>query len=896
MTVKRLFFTFLTALALSTPAAGAIDGSWRVHQAFDQTVSRIIDSGRYTYILSHAMSLRQNSAPYNVGRPVLFRIDKEDPSGEWKALPAEFRLSGTFIDDAIYNPAGNFLIVAYDNGAIDLIYDSGELVRVDDMLFRNGMENHKVNQITLDTAGGRAFFATATGYFIVNLSTASVEKVANLGFECQWAAPCRGYIMVVDNDKNLLRAPEGNATTPGSFTPFIFDKTPSTTQSWLKNGQPVGIEALMPLTANTFAFIAKGTATNQYILAGARFDGTSWETGTYPPTQTAQTNFEITPANWLYKCDMYSNALSNRNGYLVKTNNHLVQLLRDTPTEGTWEEYSLRAAVVRERRVAERNIQAGSWDFNSFLFYVPRKSLYAASASGTGTDTQWTDTRDFGRPSAPLSGITNTVSYIPGYGIATASYGYTPFFGGVDPQIPANLSWYRNGKWTPLAAQINKPDWASDSKYATAYNRFVEYYPTNNPTGLTPDPDRPGFVYCGSVTHGITRFDLSDPDAYILRMNHTADEGKTLPGWVEMAPQNTSWNKLCSFSAPEFDTYGNMWSMRQNPDNKPGALEIWYWPAEARRQSANANNDPAAFQPWKHILVPTGFNGANQRMLLPVTIKGAENILFFGPNSQDGPWVAYDHNGTPDDTSDDHFNIIRKFGLTDGGSATIGYIAYMVNDPWTDRVWIGGGTGVHTIDPRTGVDGIKMEIPSLTFRDEPGRRERFFEQTASRAMAIDNLGRKWIGTSGLGVAVVSTDGTAIESIFDTSNSPLPSNTIVGIACDHETGIVMISTDRSLVEFAPGGLATYTDGAQATAIPSTVRPGSHTPVNLTGLPSGCDILVKDTLGHTVRNLGRSISGTMQWDTFDSTGERCPTGTYTIHAGDTGEPLATIRYMR
>ncbi len=906
MSVKHLFSALIATLALTSAftvnqAHAAIDGTWRQHQAFDQVVSKVIDGPRFTYLLTHARSIRSNSAPYNTATPVLFRIDKSVAAPRWEALSSKFDLSGTFIDDAIYVPMAGCICIVYDNGGIDLIYDDGKISRIEDLMSRMSTEDNSVNQMTPDPNQKSIYVATKCGYYVIDIENGYVDKIVKLGINVQWITRCDDSLVMLTDSKEMLRASVSKATSATDFTPFTFDLFPSK-GTWLQNGQPIRIENLMPLTDKTFAYVASGTANQEYILCAARKTADNrWETGALPPTANGQTKIEAYNSYWQYKTPLYHFTVPNRDGYMITLGNYYTQISRiaaQSQYQANWDNFSAAITSIRNRTGIPANALVGSWDFQNFIQYVPRATLTALSVNGNNENAVWTQTRDFGRPNAPLAGITNSVSYIPGYGIATASYGYTRLFGGVSPYVPANLSYYRNGVWTPVSPQLNRPEWAatSSSPHYTTFNRVMESYPTNNPSGLTPDPDMPGMLYCGSITHGITRYDLANPEADILRMSHPKDEMASLPGHVSICPTSSVWAAVCSFSEPTFDNNGTLWTLHNNVDNSPTAFEVWYWTREARQASRDANTDPSQFSQWKSFKVPVNMASAHYHLLHPVTLPGAESILMFGNNTANQPWVFYDHNNTPDDTSDDRYITINRFPQKIGGPLLTANYTKIISDNETGRVWMAGSFGLIWMDPSEGIENLTFETPKFYFRDEPNRREAFFENTCTTSIAKDSNGRKWVGTSGLGVVVISADGKTIEAIFNTSNSDIPSDFVTGIACDLETGIVMISTERGLAEFMPGG-ASYSAGKfESKVFPEVVLPSNPTPVIISGIPSGCDIIIKNSKGETVRNLGLSTSGSIAWDTLDLEGNRCATDIYSVHAGDDPEKIATIKYLK
>src|SRR5690606_40092220 len=60
------------------------------------------------------------------------------------------------------------------------------------------------------------------------------------------------------------------------------------------------------------------------------------------------------------------------------------------------------------------------------------------------------------------------------------------------------------------------------------------------------------------------------------------------------------------------------------------------------------------------------------------------------------------------------------------------------------------------------------------------------------ALAVDGGNRKWVGTE-QGVWLFGTEGENLIHYFNRDNSPMPSNRVLDIAIDDETGEVFIAT-------------------------------------------------------------------------------------------------------
>jgi ligand-binding sensor domain-containing protein len=63
-------------------------------------------------------------------------------------------------------------------------------------------------------------------------------------------------------------------------------------------------------------------------------------------------------------------------------------------------------------------------------------------------------------------------------------------------------------------------------------------------------------------------------------------------------------------------------------------------------------------------------------------------------------------------------------------------------------------------------------------------------------IAVDGANRKWLGTEGDGLYVLSPDGTETIHRFSSENSPLPSDYIQSITLHPETGEAFIGTSAA----------------------------------------------------------------------------------------------------
>lgn len=148
-------------------------------------------------------------------------------------------------------------------------------------------------------------------------------------------------------------------------------------------------------------------------------------------------------------------------------------------------------------------------------------------------------------------------------------------------------------------------------------------------------------------------------------------------------------------------------------------------------------------------------------------------------------------------------------------------------------------------------------------------------------MAIDGANRKWFGTNGYGIYLISADNMSQIQHFTTDNSPLLSNTVSAIAINHTTGEVYFATENGLCSYVSDATATNTEMTtdNVWAYPNPVEPGYKGPITITGLSLNANVKILTSNGAIV-NEGHSNGGTYIWDGCDQKGRRVASGIYMV----------------
>ncbi|OJJ15184.1 hypothetical protein BKI52_39660 [marine bacterium AO1-C] len=145
-------------------------------------------------------------------------------------------------------------------------------------------------------------------------------------------------------------------------------------------------------------------------------------------------------------------------------------------------------------------------------------------------------------------------------------------------------------------------------------------------------------------------------------------------------------------------------------------------------------------------------------------------------------------------------------------------------------------------------------------------------------IAVDGGNRKWMGTNN-GLWLFNPDGTQLVNNFTTKNSPLPSDVILDIAIQPQTGEVFIATDKGVVSYRGTATEGTTTHQTVKVFPNPVRPNYTGLVGISGLVANARVKITDTSGKLIYQT-QAQGGTVSWDLRDYTGFRAKSGIYLI----------------
>ncbi len=199
-------------------------------------------------------------------------------------------------------------------------------------------------------------------------------------------------------------------------------------------------------------------------------------------------------------------------------------------------------------------------------------------------------------------------------------------------------------------------------------------------------------------------------------------------------------------------------------------------------------------------------------------------------------------------------------------------------------IWIGTDNGPYTYPGSKAVSEISstsFSRPKIPKNDGTDLADYLLAEQKITTIAVDGANRKWIGTEGSGVFLVSASGDAVLENFTEENSLLISNDINSIVINQESGEVFIGTDKGLISYMGDAITGKPDYSNVYAFPNPVRPDMDNKVIVTGLIKDSNVRVTDLAGNVVA-YGISAGGQFTWDCRNRRGQIVAPGIYLVFA--------------
>ena len=209
---------------------------------------------------------------------------------------------------------------------------------------------------------------------------------------------------------------------------------------------------------------------------------------------------------------------------------------------------------------------------------------------------------------------------------------------------------------------------------------------------------------------------------------------------------------------------------------------------------------------------------------------------------------------------------------------------YSIAEGHDGAIWIGTSQGVAVYNNPGRIwesEIFYASQPGLDLND--GIYHPLLSTETVTAIAVDGANRKWLGTNGSGVFLVSESGEKEVEHFTAENSPLLSNIIRSISVNEQSGEVFFGTDKGLISFQGDASGGKDDYSGVYVFPNPVRETYNGPVTITGLIAESDVKITDIGGNLVFKT-TSLGGQAVWDGRNLNGRRVKTGVYLVFCND------------
>lgn len=248
-------------------------------------------------------------------------------------------------------------------------------------------------------------------------------------------------------------------------------------------------------------------------------------------------------------------------------------------------------------------------------------------------------------------------------------------------------------------------------------------------------------------------------------------------------------------------------------------------------------------------------------------------------------WFVNAHSDNPSlycyEPQENSITKYNNFVNQDGTKLQFSY-TYCVCEDLAGNIWIGTDVGPMYLsaeeiaDPSRGF--IQYKVPR---NDGTNYADYLLSGISISFIAVDKAGRKWFGTNGDGVYLISEDNNTQEQHFTESNSKLLSNTIESIAINNNTGEVFFGTSKGLCSYVSDATTSNDnmDKDNVWAYPNPVTPDYTGLITVKGLSFNTDVKICNASGTLIAE-GHSNGGTFTWDGCDKNGNQVASGVYMV----------------
>lgn len=397
---------------------------------------------------------------------------------------------------------------------------------------------------------------------------------------------------------------------------------------------------------------------------------------------------------------------------------------------------------------------------------------------------------------------------------------------------------YEGGKWT-----------AFDDKAAIDLVGEVAY---RNVTDVVQDPNDSEHHWIGTKQSGIYEF------RNYKMVKHYSYDNSLLSS---ILPNNVNAGLYVRTTALNIDPQGNLWMCNNGTDTiikilKPNGTWKGYYYKEITKKPT-----------WDNTYF-------DKRGWAWINCRRQTNA--YGPSGL----MIINTNGTIDNQGDDKYRFLATFANQDGTSYSPD-LWYCAAEDLDGAMWVGNTHGLFMTETPENVfdNGFYLTQVKVPRNDGSNLADYLLNNVPVKCIAVDGANRKWIGTVGNGVYLISADGIETIHHFTKDNSPLISDVINDIAINGSTGEVFIATEAGLCSYMGDATDAEEEMEQSNikVFPNPVTPEYSGDVHITGLAYNSNVKIANAGGKLVYE-GMSNGGQFTWNCCYNTGKHVASGIY------------------
>ena len=323
-----------------------------------------------------------------------------------------------------------------------------------------------------------------------------------------------------------------------------------------------------------------------------------------------------------------------------------------------------------------------------------------------------------------------------------------------------------------------------------------------------------------------------------------------------------------------YDTHGNLWMLNTGTRGTPVCIM-----------------DPNGV--WHQL--PLRSEGLNIHLTTPSPLLADSkypNSKWFLECRETPGVIVTDDGGTPFEPSDDHTQKRSTF-VDQNGTAFTPTSFHTIAQDKDGELWVGTNAGlfiIESVEKFLASNECKRVIISRE-DEETQLADYLLADEQINSIVVDAGNRKWIGTASSGLFLMSSDGQQTIEHFTIDNSPIPSNEILSLAIQSNTGDVYIGTASGLASYRSDASDPEETYEKIYAYPNPIRPDYEGTITICRLMDNSVVNIIDAGGNLVCKT-RSNGGIAIWDGKDMYGNRVASGIYTILCNaESGEHATT-----